>query len=363
LTYIKQFDTVRAFAVFLVILSHWPVGLNVPFNLGSIGVTIFFVLSGFLITQILLRDKQKNDILDNNTNRLRTIWKFTMRRAIRIFPIYYILLIALLLSSSIFYNPIKQDWYYYFLYVQNYIFFLRNAFPGGKLSHMWSLAVEEQFYLFWPWLIVFINKKHLIKVLIGGLIIGITFQFAMPFIWGSRNPYAGLLTPACIDSFCAGGLLAYIIVYKNALNQYYPIIQKIGIVALILFLASSFFKIKLYFPERTIVSIITTWLLAKILTNQNKYFDYIMSNELVMSLGKVSYGIYLFHNFIPTIVFAIFHWIEKNPTKVPFSNMLIQISYNKSIFLLVCTFVLLAITYTSFNLIEKPILKLKKHFN
>ena len=79
MTYIKQFDTVRAFAVFLVILSHWPVGLNVPFNLGSIGVTIFFVLSGFLITQILLRDKQKNDILDNNTNRLRTIWKFTMR--------------------------------------------------------------------------------------------------------------------------------------------------------------------------------------------------------------------------------------------------------------------------------------------
>jgi peptidoglycan/LPS O-acetylase OafA/YrhL len=57
--YIKQFDTVRAFAVFLVILSHWPIGLNSQFNLGSIGVTIFFVLSGFLITQILLKDKQK----------------------------------------------------------------------------------------------------------------------------------------------------------------------------------------------------------------------------------------------------------------------------------------------------------------
>jgi hypothetical protein len=71
LTYIKQFDTVRAFAVFLVILSHWPIGLNSQFNLGSIGVTIFFVLSGFLITQILLKDKQKKyKYVSKTTNSL-----------------------------------------------------------------------------------------------------------------------------------------------------------------------------------------------------------------------------------------------------------------------------------------------------
>ena len=362
MTYIKQFDTVRAFAVFLVILSHWSFGLNIPFNLGSIGVTIFFVLSGFLITQILLRDKQKIETLNDGTNKLSIIGKFTIRRALRIFPIYYILLIVLILSRSILPNLVMQDWYYYALYIQNYLYYFRDAFPGGKLSHMWSLAVEEQFYLFWPWIIVFINKKHLLKVLFGGLIFGFLFQFSIPFIWGSHNPYVGLLTPACIDSFCAGGLLAYIIVYKNALNKFYPLIQNIGIVALIIFLISNLFKINFHLPERTIVSVITTWLLAKILTNKNKYFDLVMSNELVMSLGKVSYGLYLFHNFIPTIVFALFHWTKKNPTKVPFSNELIQISDNHSSFLLICLIVLLMITYASFNLIEKPILKLKKYF-
>jgi peptidoglycan/LPS O-acetylase OafA/YrhL len=81
-----------------------------------------------------------------------------------------------------------------------------------------------------------------------------------------------------------------------------------------------------------------------------------------MSLGKVSYGLYLFHNFIPTIVSAILHWVKKNHTKVPFSNELIQITNNQGAFLMICTIVLLIITYASFNLIEKPILKFKKYF-
>lgn len=362
MTYIKQFDTVRAFAVFLVILSHWPIGLNSQFNLGSIGVTIFFVLSGFLITQILLKDKQKNESHNAENSKLGIIGKFTARRALRIFPIYYILLILLFLGRSFLPNPLVQDWYYYALYIQNFLFYFRNEWPGGNLSPMWSLAVEEQFYLLWPWIMVFVNKKHLLKVLFCGLATGITFQLCIPLIWGKSNMFAGLLTPACIDSFCAGGLLAYIIVYKNALNHYYPFIQKIGIAALFILLASTFFKFNFYIPERTIVSLITTWLLGKILTNKNKYFDYIMSNELIMSLGKVSYGLYLFHNFIPTIVSAILHWVKKNHTKVPFSNELIQITNNQGAFLLISTIVLLIITYASFNLIEKPILKFKKYF-
>jgi hypothetical protein len=108
---------------------------------------------------------QKIETLNDGTNKLSIIGKFTIRRALRIFPIYYILLIVLILSRSILPNPVMQDWYYYALYIQNYLYYFRDAFPGGKLSHMWSLAVEEQFYLFWPWIIVFNNKKHLLKVL------------------------------------------------------------------------------------------------------------------------------------------------------------------------------------------------------
>jgi peptidoglycan/LPS O-acetylase OafA/YrhL len=160
-----------------------------------------------------------------------------------------------------------------------------------------------------------------------------------------------------------GGLLSYIIVYKNALIKYYPIIQKIGKVALILFLASTFLHINLYVPDRTLISIITTWILAKILTNTNKLFDYMMSTNLMMSLGKVSYGLYLFHNFIPTIINAIIHWLNKHPNKIPFSTAFLYYSSNQGFFLLLCVLMLLVITYSSFYLIEKPILRLKKYFD
>jgi peptidoglycan/LPS O-acetylase OafA/YrhL len=362
LTYVKQFDTVRAFAVILVIISHWQVGLITPFNLGSIGVTMFFVLSGFLITQILLRDKKKLESSPIKGNKLGIIGKFTARRALRIFPVYYALLIALYYGRSFFHNPVVQDWQYYALYFQNFLFYIRQSWPDGKLSPMWSLAVEEQFYLFWPWIMVYIPEKHLLKVLIGGFIFGILFQLTM-HLFLIKGMFAGLLTPACIDSFCAGGLLSYIIVYKNALNKYYPIIQKIGIVTLILFLASTFMNINMYVPNRTVISIITTWILAKILTNTNKYFDIIMSTNIMMSLGKVSYGLYLFHNFIPTIIAAIIHWVGKHPNTVPYSATFLTFSSNQGFFLLLCVLMLLVITYSSFYLIEKPILRFKKYFD
>lgn len=359
--YVKQFDTVRAFAVILVVISHWIEGTNNIFNIGTIGVNIFFVLSGFLITQILFKDKQQAELMDSNTSRLSIIGKFTARRALRIFPVYYLLLFILIMGRSFHPNTMMKDWPYYFSYLQNFQFYFNQAWSYSKLSPFWTLAVEEQFYIFWPWIMIFSPKKYLIHVLSGGFLIGFLVQLYI-YSFMANNTFAYLLTPACIDAFCIGGILAYIIVYQNALDRYYPFIKTIGWIALLIFIVINVFKINFIIPQRTLVSLITMWLLAKILTNKNESFNYIMSNELIMSIGKVSYGIYLFHNFVPINVQRILDLLKKYPNKLPLMNELLNISNYQVGFLLICAIVLLFVTYTSFNLIEKPILKLKKYF-
>ena len=151
LGYIKQLDGIRAIAVLLVIVSHWfPGGFASRYVLGSIGVDIFFVLSGFLITRILIAERLKFSAAPSTYSRLKSIKNFMVRRSLRIFPIYYLLLILLVLCANQFPNPVAQDWKWYFFYLQNILFYINQGWPGGKLSHLWSLAVEEQFYLFWP---------------------------------------------------------------------------------------------------------------------------------------------------------------------------------------------------------------------
>eukprot|EP01136_Pigoraptor_vietnamica_P044419 Opistho-1_new@21151 len=159
LKYYEGLDVLRAFAVCFVIIAHWGPSkfrseiLTFIFQKiipdGLFGVDLFFVLSGFLITSILLNAK------DNaNGNRMTIIKSFYIRRALRIFPIYYLLIAIVYLLND---QSVKDHLIYYLSYTSNFLTFkLRD---WGSISHTWSLAVEEQFYLIWPWIIIFIPKK------------------------------------------------------------------------------------------------------------------------------------------------------------------------------------------------------------
>jgi peptidoglycan/LPS O-acetylase OafA/YrhL len=162
LGYVRQLDGIRAVAVLLVIVSHWfPGDVVGKFGFGAIGVDIFFVLSGFLITRILIVERLNFEINPSTHSRLKAIRNFMVRRSLRIFPIYYLLLVLLILFKDQFPNPVSLDWKWYFFYLQNILFYINKTWPGGKLSHLWSLAVEEQFYLFWPWIILFVSQRWL----------------------------------------------------------------------------------------------------------------------------------------------------------------------------------------------------------
>ncbi|HEY4300988.1 MAG TPA: acyltransferase [Candidatus Didemnitutus sp.] len=154
--HINGLDSVRALAVLSVIFYHlgWP-----AFAYGWSGVTLFFVLSGFLITRILLGNRSARPMAFFGT--------FYLRRTLRIFPLYYLYL-AVVFAWCRFFGTHAGGWLYFITYTQNY-YLGGNGFslsPGQELVHTWSLAVEEQFYLLWPLAVYFIPKLWLRNVII-----------------------------------------------------------------------------------------------------------------------------------------------------------------------------------------------------
>ena len=155
--HLPALDGVRAVAVLLVVLSH--VGFHLP--VGSLGVLIFFVLSGFLITWILLKEESKQGSV--------SIKMFWMRRSLRIFPAFYVywLLVVVGLGSLHLGRGLTVQALCSFFYVNNYFQGIWGD-PNTGLSHTWSLAIEEQFYVFWPVLFLLLrNNRSRLKTLLA----------------------------------------------------------------------------------------------------------------------------------------------------------------------------------------------------
>lgn len=350
--YIPGLNGLRAIAVLLVIFFHWdfPPSIITPFLKkiipdGVFGVNLFFVLSGFLISAILLIEKEKSAAIPNY--RMKIIPNFYIRRSLRIFPIYYFTLIILYFTSL---PDFHKNFIYYLTYTENFNVFLKGSWDS--FSHTWSLAVEEQFYLIWPFIIIFTNKNRLKYVFFLFILLGPAFSiFQTVFLKPSLNSF--ILPPSCFDAFAIGALIAYYYT-KNEMKT----INK-WIKILLPFSVLSFFYWKLvpsgghfqYF-KRPAESIIASGLILFCLSNRYaKLRDTLLENKLMYQLGLVSYGIYLYHYAIPFFY--------------PFLKPLLAISfgkYNAAIDYLLMLLILLALANASYYLIEKPLLSFKKRF-
>jgi peptidoglycan/LPS O-acetylase OafA/YrhL len=156
-----QIDGLRFYAVVSVLIGHWiawdaynPIVKNTPWGHG---VILFFVLSGFLITNILLN--QKEAIENKQTTIAGALKTFYIRRFFRIFPIYYFLIFFLYYIN---YPKTREIFLWLLTYTSNIYQGITNEYVG-HFNHFWSLAVEEQFYIFWPLLIFIVPKKHLMS--------------------------------------------------------------------------------------------------------------------------------------------------------------------------------------------------------
>ena len=195
--YFEQLNGIRFIAVLLVLFDHWLIPIN-PFSfLGHLGVVIFFVLSGFLITRILFQNA--DDCRLNHYSVFVKIVRFMYRRSLRIFPIYFLLLlIGALFSLSNFRNL----WPYLVFYLPNFYIMSKGTWLG-IWDHLWSLAVEEQYYLIFPYFILLLAPRRYPLLFILMLFIGLVMRFgfyalANPAIqeqnwmWWYVNPFAAL---------------------------------------------------------------------------------------------------------------------------------------------------------------------------
>lgn len=355
--YIKELDSIRAIAVLLVIINHWipPHYIINKIPNGAIGVDIFFVLSGFLITWILLDNRVKGT--KGQIKRGVILKNFYMRRTLRIFPIYYLVIFSLLIIAESTNTHIKSAFPYYLTYTSNFYFFSTGEWDG-ILSHTWSLAVEEQFYLLWPSLMLFVNRKYLVYVMIGFILIGATSQFVF-----RHNDMGNVLTFSCFDAFGMGGLLAWLLVFQPGLMQrFYKKLRIIAAVALLIFIAGVFQTRWPAMPMlRTLISIITLFVITYIVyrgPGGKLKFRFIFSNRVLIFIGKISYGIYLYHNIIPYFTSTALrkYFGISMETMFPYKlGYIVMLGIN--------TVILLVVAWGSWMLIEKPILSLKKYFN
>jgi peptidoglycan/LPS O-acetylase OafA/YrhL len=352
--YIPQLDSIRTIAVLLVIIHHWlpkSFFLNYIPN-GALGVNLFFVLSGFLITGILLKSKRH---VESQQLKKATVFKnFYIRRTLRIFPIYYLFLFVFLLLNG---TALREHGAYFFTYTSNYLFYSNQQFLSDHLAHLWSLAVEEQFYILWPWLIIFISRRLLPYLIALFIIIGISSNY----IFTEKDWWVEILTPACFEAFAVGGFLSYLSIYRpDIIKQIQPKFAWIFAAALLLFISDVFGYS--FLPRRTYHSILAAAIIFYCVhKNNNKAANYVLNNKWMISIGKISYGIYLYHLCIPEL------WKNVN-TK--FSSWNIDLFFNKA---MPATFkpawlftqhlaLVLLISIVSWKLIEKPFNNLKKRF-
>jgi peptidoglycan/LPS O-acetylase OafA/YrhL len=364
-TYFSQLDGIRFLAVGLVLIDHWLAEKNVlPF--GPLGVTMFFVLSGFLITRILIQSKLKDDEIGRS--HWFSVKQFIIRRSIRIFPIYFL---AIFVLYALDVPPVRDTILWCLTYSTN-IYIASKQHWMGTIDHLWSLAVEEQYYLVFPYLILFLPTKNYQKVLIGMIFLSVILRIIL-FLNGNEWMVQYVLMPTCLDSFGLGGLLAYFFTFqKNTLFKELTS-WKYLIASFFLLIFSMYFTYEYQIisgkthhfgnmvTERLAGSIFCFFLIAKAVCGYDGVIKLFLENSVISYLGRISYGLYLYHNFVynyyhtpnTSIVIRFLHKIQRIIPSIT-QNIAFEMIYFFGI-----TFVIATI---SWYCIEKPINNLKKYF-
>jgi peptidoglycan/LPS O-acetylase OafA/YrhL len=325
-SYHKELDGLRGLAVLLVILSHAQL-----LHFGWMGVQLFFILSGYLITRILLYERQKPISLKNKFSN------FWGRRVLRIFPLYYLYLLLLLIVCLVFDkspNFIKQ---LPFLITYTYNFSILN--PAWKadlpITHLWSLSVEEQFYLLYPFLIFLCKEKQLriaaIFLILFSSFFRLLLNLYLPSAGFDHARTGGIiysLTFSHFDAFLLGGSIS--IFNLNGLSLKFKTLAFV-ITAVIAVTGGLFiytqiftgpfdfnnyithlgytpdyigwgFPVWSYLILNVLFASLLLLLISPVKKNLSLWLSKLFSLRMMTAIGKISYGMYILHLAIYTLV-------------------------------------------------------------
>jgi peptidoglycan/LPS O-acetylase OafA/YrhL len=315
-----QLDALRALAALSVLFGHFIVvstrwQATVPF--AALGVQLFFVLSGFLITGILLDGRKQ---IEAGVSRFWMLRQFYVRRFLRIFPLYY----AVVLAGRIAQVPGYTEGFGWNLAYLTNFYIASKAQWIGPASHLWTLSVEEQFYLIWPWIVLFLPKRRLLPTFVGIVIFAIVYR---AIVIGWFGPLLNLAPFASLDCFGMGALLA---IAQRREQEGDPQLGRIvctiglwlGAPLLILAFACHFPLRGAAHQEWNLMSFALALLFTPLISGAARGFTgvlgFFFTRRPILYFGRISYGIYLYHLPVKWMSeFKVFKWIGGLPWFIP----------------------------------------------
>ncbi|QLY27050.1 acyltransferase [Bdellovibrio sp. KM01] len=354
-----QLDGIRFFAFFLVFLAHTPRGMGIDAlqNIGWIGVDLFFILSAYLLTSIML--------LEINRTGSINLKHFFVRRCLRIWPLYFI---ALFFGFFVFpyfavrlgpiapsneYSQLFQHFKYFLTFSQNISTSISQVKTGNMLAPLWSIATEEQFYVIFPFIIIWFsrkgfNKTFILQFAVTSIALSILFKYIM--LQNRKDMLAAYLNlPTRIEPFMLGILLA--IFSKSVMNN--PIFRFFNRNIWILVPILIFWSIR-HWPHPTagdsniyiyLINGVAFGILIISANIDKSLSNVFFSSKILTTLGKYTYGLYVWH---AVIIYGC--------TQLEILN--------KNIYLLFITSLTLTVLVAklSYDIIEKRFLRLKQKF-
>ncbi|MBC7606921.1 MAG: acyltransferase [Burkholderiales bacterium] len=346
LKYFNNLDGLRAIAAIGVVIAHFfdeqklashPLLFKIA-QMGNTGVSLFFVLSGFVITRILFNTVKSKNYFSS----------FYGRRTLRIFPLYYFSLLCYnylpyLLNINPTLGDFNKQWYHYF-YLQNFARTFGWDFQGP--GHFWSLAVEEHFYLIWPALVFLAYSANKNRLLFISILL-IVFTFALRWIMLNHHYEIDVFTFTRLDQLALGCILA-ILEYKGILektsNRIFLGLMILGFILVAYSSTFSYFYLNL-FKHNAFGLLYFAVLAFCIKAATTSWLNRFLTSAVMQFLGKISYGLYIWH---VLAILLMEHYFRSLGLMADFSLLLL---------------ITIIMSTLSFYFLETPFLKLKKYFN
>jgi peptidoglycan/LPS O-acetylase OafA/YrhL len=313
-SYMRQIDGLRALAVFAVILSHWttfePFWLN-----GTVGVQLFFVISGFLITGILLDARDRAAV--QAVPRRAVLLRFYARRFLRIFPLFYGTLLVTYVAG---FSAVRSTIAWHLAYLSNVLMAVRGTWLG-EVSHFWSLAVEEQFYLAWPLALLAFRRSWLVPALVAAVVAAPVFRFLGEHALHWNVVQLTVWPVASLDTLGLGALCAVLVRARGPavtarLVRVAAVVAAVvlgGVVALGALGARVVAWPLLY---RLLLPYVLLGVVYGAATGVPGLVGRALGSGVLVYLGRVSYGLYVFHNFVPTVTVRAFDLVGRSKAAV-----------------------------------------------
>lgn len=347
----------------LVLLAHFALvshasavdeGMHAVLLLGYTGLDLFFVLSGFLITGVLLDARDSPDRVRN----------FYVRRALRVIPLYYGVVIALLVVVPLLrpegtpaLDALRRNQWWYWLHGTNFIWKRAGATPYNT-GHFWSLAVEEQYYLLWPFVVFALSPKRLLRVCaacVAGALVARIVTIAT-----GHAPWVGSFVWTRMDTLAAGGALAVLARRPAGLAPYRSVLTWVGVSA------GAFAVVSFFLGQRWTVfdtlhltlgySAVAISFAAFVGAASAGWMDRVVARPVFRFFGRYSYGMYIFH--LPMMLkFApVYALIDRVPLVAG------TIVLRQLVFFAIATPITAAAGVASWHLYERHFLALKRYF-